>query len=77
MTDMMEITETVPVDSDTDGGLVTHIIRKKDEMVGYFEGREVTALCGYRWVPTRDPKKFPICEACQIEAIRMKAGRGS
>lgn len=76
MTDMMERTDTVPVDSNMDEGLVTHIIRKRDEMVGYFEGREVTALCGYKWVPTRDPKKFPICEACQIEAIRIKAAGG-
>lgn len=28
-------------------------------------GTEVEALCGKRWIPTRDPEKFPICQQCQ------------
>ena len=28
------------------------------------EGLEVEALCGYRWVPERDPEKYSVCEAC-------------
>lgn len=28
------------------------------------EGLEVEALCGHRWVPVRDPRRFPICQAC-------------
>lgn len=27
-------------------------------------GLEVEALCGYRWVPTKDPFKYEICQAC-------------
>lgn len=27
-------------------------------------GQEITALCGYTWVPKRDPEKFDICDAC-------------
>lgn len=27
-------------------------------------GLEVTALCGYRWVPKHDPEKFDSCTAC-------------
>lgn len=29
------------------------------------EGREVVALCGYRFVPSRDPNRFPVCPPCQ------------
>lgn len=28
-------------------------------------GTPVTALCGYTWVPSRDPKKYPLCPACK------------
>jgi hypothetical protein len=25
---------------------------------------EVRALCGYTWVPKRNPKRYPVCERC-------------
>jgi Protein of unknown function (DUF3039) len=28
-------------------------------------GVEVIALCGWKFVPTRDPEKYPICKRCQ------------
>jgi hypothetical protein len=28
-------------------------------------GTPVVALCGKVWVPTRDPKKYPVCPDCQ------------
>jgi hypothetical protein len=28
-------------------------------------GEEVTALCGKRWVPSRDPQRFPVCPTCK------------
>ncbi len=28
------------------------------------EGVPVVALCGYRWIPHRDPAAFPVCEKC-------------
>lgn len=28
------------------------------------EGFEVEALCGHRWIPSRDPKEYPVCERC-------------
>lgn len=27
-------------------------------------GTEVEALCGYRWVPHRNPKDYPVCQKC-------------
>lgn len=29
------------------------------------EGTEIEALCGYLWTPSKDPKKFPICDICK------------
>ena len=31
-------------------------------------GTPVTALCGKRWIPQHDPKRFPVCPRCK--AIR-------
>ncbi len=28
-------------------------------------GTPLEALCGHVWVPSRDPKQLPICEACK------------
>lgn len=28
------------------------------------EGFPVTALCGYTWVPQRDPGPLPVCSSC-------------
>jgi hypothetical protein len=28
-------------------------------------GTPVTALCGKVWVPTRDPKRYPVCPTCK------------
>jgi hypothetical protein len=28
-------------------------------------GTQVEALCGYVWVPSRDPKKLPLCQKCK------------
>lgn len=29
------------------------------------EGLTVEALCGHRWVPSRDPQALPVCEECK------------
>ena len=34
------------------------------------EGRPIRALCGKKWVPSRDPARFPVCPECK--AIRDK-----
>lgn len=66
--DRTEQTQT----SDGDGPL-THIVHVPEDAgmtaVAYVlharvSGQPVTALCGHRWYPERDPKKYPICPAC-------------
>jgi hypothetical protein len=67
------VTETVPqLDSgDTGPADCAHIVDQRDPAnditSAIVEGREVTALCGYRWIPYRDAAGRPVCEAC-VEA---------
>jgi hypothetical protein len=28
-------------------------------------GTPIEALCGHVWVPSRDPKQLPVCQACK------------
>lgn len=28
-------------------------------------GKPCTALCGKTWVPSRDPKRYPVCPTCK------------
>lgn len=42
-----------------------HYVRKSDLMKGYVDGDTIIALCGKRWVPTRDPERYPVCPTCK------------
>lgn len=39
-------------------------------------GQEVVALCGYRWVPKRNPEKYPACDECIRIAGDIMRSRG-
>ena len=65
------ITET-PVTSpdriDTDGGdhdRFAHYAKKADVSRAYVTGEAIVALCGKKWVPTRDPSRYPVCPTCK------------
>jgi len=32
---------------------------------GYVLGKTIVALCGKLFIPSRDPKKFPVCPICK------------
>ena len=34
-------------------------------------GTPCTALCGKTWVPSRDPKRYPVCQTCKEIAAGM------
>lgn len=40
------------------------------------KGLEVKALCGYTWIPTKDPDKHDACEECMKIAGDLMAGAG-
>jgi hypothetical protein len=49
-----------------------HYVRKEDIMRSAVEGVAVIALCGKKWIPNRDPQKYPVCPSCKeiFEALR-------
>ena len=42
-------------------------------------GTPVRALCGKVWVPSRDPKRYPVCPGCKEvkDALQGRGGGGS
>jgi hypothetical protein len=38
---------------------------------GMVNGTPVRALCGKVWVPSRDPRKYPLCPTCKEIAESM------
>lgn len=75
----IDVKEIVETDHRTDLGepIFSHIIqRDSDESAAArilrarIEGTPVTAICGHTWVPSRDPKKHPVCPKC-LELFEM------
>jgi hypothetical protein len=42
-----------------------HYVKKVDVLRSALDGIEIVALCGKRWIPTRDPERFPVCPTCK------------
>lgn len=66
--DYRPVTEEV---LDTDEPILSHIVPgTKDKssqaivMEARVMGTPVTALCGYTWVPSRNPEHHPVCQKC-------------
>lgn len=72
-TGLLERTTAPVLDRTTGPGVMSHIIAPHDETKtaqavvteARIYGLEVEALCGHRWVPERDPRNYPICQACK------------
>ena len=50
---------------DGDHDRFAHYVKKGKILESALSGEAVQALCGKKWVPTRDPEKFPICPVCK------------
>lgn len=65
---MTETTTEERVDQTTDSGdhdRFAHYVRKEDIVRANVEGVAVVALCGKKWIPNRDPSRYPICPTCK------------
>lgn len=51
-----------------------HYVKKEKIVESAVSGKPVTALCGKRWVPSRDPKRFPICPTCKEIHAGLRKG---
>lgn len=59
--------EVLPARPDTARGehdRFAHYCRKADIVRSAVTGESIVALCGKRWVPTRDPDRYPVCQTC-------------
>ena len=75
MDERVDVRSDVRLD-DGDHERLAHIIRKSDQMRAYVLGEEVEALCGKRWVPSRDPDRYPVCPECRSALEQHVAGGG-
>lgn len=67
-TDLLEY----PTSTETDeGNIYAHYVWCPGEdaeaviLRSRVEGIPVTALCGYRWIPSRLAENYPVCPKCQ------------
>jgi hypothetical protein len=42
-----------------------HYARREEIARAAIEGGRVTALCGYKFEPVRDPTRYPVCPKCK------------
>jgi len=68
----VEDTRTQPTTDDGDHERFSHYVAKDKLTAAMVEGTPVVALCGKVWVPSRDPKRYPVCPECKDlwESIR-------
>lgn len=50
---------------DGDHDRYAHYVPKHELTRALVEGTPVTALCGKRWVPCRDPERYSVCPSCK------------
>ncbi len=62
-TDLLTRPDTKVDDGDHDR--FAHYVRKEKIMESAVSGKTVKALCGKKWIPSRDPERFPICPVCK------------
>lgn len=62
--DTLEEERLAPTD-EGDHERFSHYVRKEKITEAMVTGKPVRALCGKKWVPSRDPEKFPICPTCK------------
>lgn len=63
---------TRPVTSDGDHERFAHYVKKGDIVRSAMDGIPIEALCGKKWIPDRDPQKYPVCPTCKEILARLK-----
>ena len=61
----IEETRAIPSSGDGDHERFSHYVAKDKLADAVINGTPVVALCGKVWVPSRDPKKYPVCPECK------------
>ena len=58
---------------DGDHERFAHYVNKTDMTRSAVTGESVKALCGKKWLPNRNPEKFPVCPECKNIYVTLKA----
>lgn len=66
--------ETVKELESGDHERFAHYVRKEKIVESAVTGKPVIALCGKKWIPSRDPNKFPICPTCKEIHAGLRKG---
>ncbi len=64
--------ESLASTEDGDHERFSHYVDKYKITESSVSGTSVRALCGKKWIPNRDPQKFPICPTCKEIFARLK-----
>ncbi|MCW2758079.1 MAG: hypothetical protein JWO46_1825 [Nocardioidaceae bacterium] len=65
-----ELVRTTTTDAPDEAAHIVYIPEGMDVtahalvLAARIEGFEIQALCGYRWIPRRDPEPLPVCVKC-------------
>lgn len=70
---VVDTPSTAPVldldDGTGDPERLTHIVNQalpdNSVVAAIMNGTEVVAMCGHRFVPYRDPERYPVCRPCR------------
>ncbi len=69
MSQLVPDVDEAPAQSDLDEGdhdRMAHIVLPASAVTeALITGKPCTALCGKTWVPSRDPKRYPLCPTCK------------
>ena len=57
---------------DGDHERFSHYVPKDKIVESAITGKPVRALCGKKWIPSRNPDRFPVCPDCKRVYERMK-----
>jgi hypothetical protein len=68
----VEVDTETDIDPETGDPIVAHIVKTEPGetaaskvLEARIYGTPLEALCGHVWVPSRDPKRLPVCQKCK------------
>jgi hypothetical protein len=65
MSTIIELSRELDLNIKSDEPKHSHYAEATSVTEGYVLGTPVMAVCGKLFIPSRDPKKFPICPICK------------
>ncbi len=60
-------------DGSGDHDRFAHYVNKVALTKSALTGKAVIALCGKKWVPTRDAQRYPVCPSCREIYEKLEA----